>query len=756
MKTIFYDTESIGFYSPTVLIQYAIGDGEIFLHDIFKRPVKETIDLIEMFMENNLVGFNLTHDHFHLSRTYGVFKMLPQNHKPEILDIADLENEAEAHDKYCLKPRGSLDLMLYGRKNELQATMNQKDIILRKVPRILAKQLITELEEEVVIPPIYFARRDGKSNWKMKDLEEETGHEITPEEFVMIREGKDNAPVIDQDFVNIRLGFAPSTGLKNIAKYILNADTDTIDNMLHYKKPEEYSWHPSAGMWVDVAMEHINGWSTDKRRRKYAIDDVVHTRNLYKYFGSPSCFDDSDSALANMVGGLHWKGYALDLPLASKQLQEEREIVKPIREKVNFNAPKQVKDYILNACNPIEEAFVVDSRKETLENLEENGSDEVSKRCREVLTGRRSDKKIDVLQKLIVSGRMYATFKVLGTKSNRMSGGSMGGSGKGGSINPQGIGKKDGLRKVFTLKDGRMDLSSGDFDGFEVSIADAVYNDEALRKDLLSGKSIHALWGASLYKMSYDDIYATKEIAANEPNGFYSRAKNSFFAQLYGAQTPKIAEITGLSEDEVFEAKKHFEEKYVGVEKARLIVYDMFEAMHQPDGIGSAIMWKEPDEFAESFLGFRRYFTMEFKVVKALYDIANNPTEDMKRVGQLIKVKRRDRIQTGYGALQSSVYAGAFNLQASVIRAAQNHMIQSPGGQITKELQNKVWGLQPTGIYPWVVMPMNIHDELQCPHLPEVTKEVEDLVNEFVEDYKDQIPMIGMTWKTNLDNWGDK
>ena len=96
---IFYDTESIGFFSPTVLIQYARDNDEPIIHDIFQEPVYKTIDLIEMLMENNLVGFNLSHDHFHLSRTYGVFKMLPQKHKPEILDIFDLESEAEAHDK---------------------------------------------------------------------------------------------------------------------------------------------------------------------------------------------------------------------------------------------------------------------------------------------------------------------------------------------------------------------------------------------------------------------------------------------------------------------------------------------------------------------------------------------------------------------------------------------------------------------------------------------------------------------------------
>lgn len=753
---IFYDTESIGFFSPTVLIQYAIDDQEPIIHDIFKKPVKDTINLIEMFMENDLVGFNLSHDHFHLSRTYGVFKMLPQNKPPEILDIYDLEDEEEAHSRYCLKPRGSLDLMLYGRKNELQATMNQKDIILRKVPRALAKLLVKELEQKVEIPPIYFARREGKHTWKLKEIEEGTGHEITPEEYIMIKEGKPNAPIIDTDFINIRLSFAPSTGLKNIAKYILNAETDTIDNMLPFKKPEEYSWFPSAGLWASVASEHIYGWSNDKRRRKYAKDDVIHTRNLYYYFGSPNCFDDSDSALACMVGGLHWKGFSIDTELANSQLQEERSIIEPIKKKVNFNAPKQVKEYLLLKANQIEKVLITDTKEETLKNLVDNGSDEVGKASSEILKARRADKKINVLNKLLKAKKLYATYKVVGTKSNRMSGGSMGGSGKGGSINPQGIGKKDGLRKVFTLKDKGYELSSGDFDGFEVSIASAVYNDENLLKDLLSGKSIHALWGAELFNMEYDEIKGTDGIPANEDGGYYARAKNSFFAQLYGAQTPKIAEITNLPEENVWEAKKRFEEKYTGIEKARLSLYEDFEAMYQPNGIGTQIMWKEPKEYAESFLGFRRYFTMEFRVVKALYDIANNPTEEMLAMGQLTRVKRRDRIQTGAGALQSAVYAGAFNLQSSVIRAAQNHLIQSPGGQITKELQTRIWGLQPFGISDWEVMPMNIHDEIQLVHKPKHREVVETIVKTFIEEYKDLIPMIGMTWKKNLNNWGDK
>jgi len=143
---IFYDTESCGFFSPTILIQYQKDDGsDVVLHDIFSKTVKETIDLIDYFMDNELIGFNLAHDHFHLSRTYGVFKMLPQSKKPQVMDIFDLENEPEAHEKYCLKPKGALDLMAYGRSYKLQSTMNQKPIKLRKVPKDLAEDLIRDL-----------------------------------------------------------------------------------------------------------------------------------------------------------------------------------------------------------------------------------------------------------------------------------------------------------------------------------------------------------------------------------------------------------------------------------------------------------------------------------------------------------------------------------------------------------------------------------------------------------------------------------
>lgn len=761
LKNYFFDTESIGFFSPTVLIQYAIDEGEPIIHDIFNETVHSTVSLIEDMVNNNVIGFNLAHDWFHISRTYGVFKELPQSKPPKVLDIYDLEKESICHDKYCLKPKGALDLMLYGRKNEFQATMNQKPIVIRKVPRVLAEILVEELEQRVDIPSLYFAKRQGKQNWVIKDLWLGTGKEITPEE----RNNPEKFNLqIDPDFVNIKLDFYPSTGLKEICQYVLGTNVDKIDNMKPFKRPTEYSWWPCSGNWLDVANEHIWGWSNDERRREYARNDVVLTRDLFKHFGSPyKEIGSYDSMLACMVGGLHWKGYEIDVDEAKKQYEEQIKIVDKCREEVQFTAPKKVVAYLQDVANPIEKLSITDSTENTLLNLVKNGSNDVAQRAQLVLDGRHANSKVNLLEKLILAGKLYVTFKVTGTKSNRMSGGSMeDGSikqSKSGSINPQGIKKskgEGGIRVIFKLAPEDMCLDNGDFDGYEVSIAEAVYNDENLRKDLLLGKSMHALWGAFMYGKDYDYIKSTDGIPDNEPDGYYGRSKKSFFAKLYDAQVLKLANVLQLPEEDVWRGIKYFEERYPGVARAREKIYSDFSALSQPDGIGTAIIWQEPKEYVESFLGFRRYFSLEFKVVKALYNLAQEPTEEMKKVGRLIKVKRRDRLQTGSGALQSAIYAAAFNLQSSVIRAAMNHIIQSPGGEMTKILQSRVWDLQPSGIDRWYVMPFNVHDELECPVHPSKQKQLKETITNFIEEYKQYVPLLGMKWKQNLKSWGDK
>lgn len=763
-KNYFFDTESIGLYSPTVLIQYAIDyEDTVHIHNLWTKSINESLDLIQKLCENNVIGFNLAHDWFHISRTHGVLSELyPRSKPPSLMDYWDVENTPEAHDNFCLKPQGALDLMLYGRMHEFQATMNQKDITIRRIPRLLADILVVELEKQVKIPKLYFAKREGNQNWKIKNLHLDTTKELTPEEMINIT--KYNIK-IDPHFVNLRLSFHPSTGLKPIMKFLLNKKVDLIENMLSFKRPTEYSWFPSSGAWLEVAQQHIHGWTNDKRRLKYAEDDVIYARDLYDYFGKPvNYIGEYNSMLACMVGSLHWKGYEINLEQIKKQMKIQFDLITNYSKEVNFNSPKQVLIYLKKCANPIEEILITDTKEDTLFAIKNSGSVELRRRADLVLEGRHADKKLNLLSKLNKAKRLYVTFKVTGTKSNRMSGGSMedssssgvGASTKGGSINPQGIKKGSDIREIFILAPKNMVLDAGDFEGYEVSIAEAVYQDKNLKKDLQSGKKIHALWGASIYNKTYEEIKKTDGIPENEPEGYYGRSKRSFFAKLYDAQIPKLASVLQLSEEIVWEGIKRFEERYPGIAKAKEKIYTDFEAMCQPNGIGTAIEWQDPKEYIESFLGFKRYFHLEFKIIKALYQMAQQPTDKIKSVGQLIKVKRRDRIQSASGAMQSAIYAAAFSLQSAVIRAASNHEIQSPGGEITKLLQAEIWKIQPVGITKWLVMPMNIHDELQCPVVPAQQTILKQIVIDFVNKYKKYVTLLKIDWKQNLKSWGDK
>ena len=558
---IFFDTESIGFYGPTIMIQYAIGKGEIFLHNIWRNPVRDTLNLIDMFTEHKdgIVGFNLTHDWYHLSKTKGVLSLLPKNKPPKVLDYLDCEKEEEAHDKYCIKPVKALDLLLYGRKNQFQSTLNQKDIRLKKVPRILADYLLETLKSRIQIPDIYFSKSKAGYEWKIEYLHEGSDDYITPEEM---KAGAD----IDPTFCNLVLRFAPSASLKNIWKFITGEEVITYEDVVKLPKVEEYVWWPDSGRWIDVADDYLFNWENDPRSLEYAEKDVVMTRGVDDYFGNPEIGDDlqdPDSNLACAVGAMYWKGFAIDKEKTKKRFLEMDEIAKSAP--INVNSPKQVKNWIWEVCSPMERVAVKSSAQEILQKIADGDlNPEAAERAKVVLKVRRAINERTLLERLLITGRLHVLFKVLGTKSDRMSGGSESYlKTKGGSINPQGIKKGDSIRFLFLLANfEEMMLSGGDFDGFEVSIAEAVYKDPLLRQELLSGKKIHGLFGAEIYEMTYEEIMATEKKNKNDPDGYYSRAKTGFFASLYGAMEEKLSVALWLAVEKTKAGLEKFANKY--------------------------------------------------------------------------------------------------------------------------------------------------------------------------------------------------
>lgn len=309
-------------------------------------------------------------------------------------------------------------------------------------------------------------------------------------------------------------------------------------------------------------------------------------------------------------------------------------------------APNQVKLFIMEVLDETEKLGISsgDTKKVTLENiakdwnlscpvcgLSDDGDETWCETCKSkrtvkhpaairsqlILDSRKAQKEIELYDKLLAAGRLHASFKVIGTLSSRMSGGD--------GLNPQAIKKTDDVKGQFILQWPGYILAGGDFDAFEITIAEAVYNDPALRKDLLTceacksdmvfnkekveyvcsacgstkGQKIHALFGVCCFPpLTYDEVKATDGTDDDK----YTRSKSAIFTKIYGGGAESMIKKLGVTLEAATEACRVFDRKYAGVGRAQERVDEMFGSMSQPDGRGSAISWKEPADRIETLL----------------------------------------------------------------------------------------------------------------------------------------------------------
>lgn len=864
---IFFDTETCGLHGMPVLIQWAEDDGPIQLYCPWVEPIEDTLKLIEYICDRDVCAFNITFDWFHICKLYTV---LSQYHdwSVEPIDIIDdlADLEMKARDGLCCKPKSALDLMLFARKGPYQSTMARSDIRIRRVPTPLAWQLADELEKRIPLPEIYFARRKDKhaKKWQVFDVKNREG-DIIP------------------DFKDIVLRFKASSALKALATDALKLPPDNVllfsnigVDKVH--NPTELGYAPFAkalggdrknwkGAWPEKIKFHISHWRFHETARKYAADDVEYLRRLYEHFGRPEPGDD-DSTLACMIAACRWRGYAVDVE-GLKVLRENtlKRRFKNHRGEMRAvpTAPRDARKYIEELMDETEklgcstDGFNISTSKIVLEKAVKKwkrdcpecnggtrpvaegkdcatckGTGEITHpaayRADEVLKARQAQYEADLYDKFILAGRFHASFAVIGALSSRMGGGGTsrgieaGGKAKGDGLNPQGIKKTKEVRAMFPLAFPGYILSGGDFSAFEVTLAEAEYNDANLRTQLLTcercsgrlewvkdrilaadflgieghieyvawriaaeqkkakkddkytpkpdleiekecfendfhcikcgstdGKKIHALFGVHVYPQhTYESLKAT----SGTPDDLYTRAKSAVFAMMYGGTEHTLVERLAVPLEVALAALARFHKEFPGVKRSQQRITDMLAALQQVGGIGSKIEYRKPADFIESMFGFRRYFTLENKIAKTLYDLAANPPREWKKI--TINVQRRDRMQTAYGAVQSALYGAAFAIQAGSIRAANNHVIQSSGATVTKTVQRKIWDIQPHGVHKFVVMPFNCHDEIQCPCLPEYVDKVAQVVKEAVEAFRPKVPLIKLDWQKYCNSWADK
>ena len=759
-----------------VLLQWAEGDGAIHLWEFWKEPIQRTLDLIEYICQHEIIGFNLAFDVFMLAKVYTIFRLFPDDWIPEnhIEEIA--QKEATGMDGPCIKPRAACDLLLYSRKRKYQSLMARSDIRLRRIPAALANALAEHLEKTIEIDGIYFAKTFDKAapRWKVMDIvSKKTG-------------------AVNKDFKDVVLKFHAAGGLKYLAEYALGivpkhyfsdveCDTSYRPVELGYaptalavaKGPVwdayDEEGKPAGFAWPGVIKYHIEHWATNPHAREYANDDIVYTRLLWEHFGKPEPGDD-DSELACMVAVVRWHGFSIDKEGITELRNQAKVIVD--NSPININKPPAVRKYITTCMDDLESLLLEESTKKA--NIEQicewyiekeeicskcngagcercNGTGKLQPglhpaavRARQLLAIKIANKEIELYDKLLKAGRFHASFKVIGTLSSRMSGGD--------GLNAQGISHAKVVRKMFPLTWPGYVLCGGDFDSFEVTLADAVFNDPELRKTLLEGKKIHAILGMELFPgHTYEEIIASD---GSKILDMYTKGKQGVFGFFYGGDYNTWNQKLGIPLKIAEEAYYRWTSKYKGIGEARMRIYDSFCSMRQAGGIGTQVVWNEPADYVETFLGFKRYFTLENKICSALFHLASNTPKLWKQCP--VKCIRRDRVQTAGGAVSSALYGAAFQIQAANMRAANNHLIQSPGAEITKRVQRKIWDLQPYGVNEFVVAPINVHDEIMCVTHPDFITPVSLVVQQAVESYRPSVPLIGMKWMLSMNNWAEK
>lgn len=804
---ITFDTETCGFHGPVVLIQWARDAEKPRLHSVFTSPIGDTLEVWDTIIRDKVLGFNLTFDVFHLNKSYNTLMFLgrevgfdkwPIDYVNEMACI-----ESRARDGFCLKPQGALDLFLHARKTEYQTSMDRGDIRIRRIPHVLAYKLIAELNTRIELPDILFARyADKKRRWEVQAVTNDLG-EVNPDLCdIYLRFAPSSAlkaiiadAQLSDDIITFgEFSDLPSPSEQGFAPF---ATAPFYKDKVLYE-PRPGRWHMR---WPEVIRHHVDHWAYDPRARQYAEDDVTYTRRLWEFFDQPA-FDDDDSMLACAVGAIRWKGLRIDAEYIAELKESVQEQLRAVE--FNFNSPKACALYIGELLSETERAVLttgegITTKGAVLEELakrkvqtvcnecygsgegkSENESYEsvayenesvaygngenvacrdcggtglvdtdqphpVSARARYLLDARHAAKEVELYDKLLLAGRFHASYKIIGALSGRMSGGD--------GLNPQGIKRDKRVRAGFPLAWKNMILGGGDFDSFEVSIADAAWPDHRIHAMLSEGKKFHGIFGVYLFPgHTYDQIVATQELDGQA--NLYSRSKQGVFAMLYGGDENTLANRVGIDDDAAVTAFREFMRDFPELAKARQAVADSVMCLQQPGGIGSKVEWMEPVDYVASLLGFRRFYTLENQICKALYGLANKVPKDWRLVKQT--VIRRDREQTASGAISSALYGAAFAIASSSSRSAGNHVIQSTGAAITKRMQAALWELQPSGISPWVIMPTNFHDEVMAPMIPAVQERAEQVVKDIIALYRPVVPLIEMTWKSGLENWSKK
>lgn len=783
MKTCYFDTETMGLYGPAVILQAQFGDDKPFIHDLWNSTVSATRGVISRIVECRAVAHNLTFDWQKISQFYNAATALERQFGPSTRPIYHLANMSDviynARQDFCLKPPAAVCTLLLCQKQIGGASLATKEIRVRKIPADVAPFVADLLNKHTDLPEIMFARRQPGDRW------------VT----ALSDEG--------EEWLDVALRFAPSNALKDIARLVLGEeDTQKIGGEIQTPEfPYECGYAPYAKMldegdgfttvdrrrsngdkfqvrlplWPRRLRDHLKFWTTpDTPQERYALDDIRLLRKLDEHLGCVAT--DFDSELSCQVASVRVAGFEIDPAKLEREIRSSTKAVESAE--VNVDSHVQVRKYVSEALDPMEALVVADGcDKAKLKSIQRTfvlderevccksgcprcggtgfvgpGPMPVVDRAGHILNVRKHRKRKQLYDKLAVSKGAFPSFRVIGTKSGRMSGAD--------GLNYHGIDGSREIREIFTLAEPGWVVCGGDMNSQELAIAAQVMNDSNLEADIAKGKSLHGVFAAEASGLPYEQIMRHKEDKTTAEANWYKKAKICVYAILYGAASFNISLTLGCDVDEAEETIQKFFKKYPYMAEVRRAVRESLTCVRS-DPDGRMTVSQPNQDYVDSVFGYRRSFKCEFSVANILFQTMKSlSTPAVKTRMEMFdsnrKVIRKDTKgpQPIKAAIASALYGAIFSVQGKIVRAALNHHIQSAGRTCTLRVQKRIWDdVQPVGIHPFLVKLLSVHDEIITTSAPENAIKIEKAVVSEMESLCETVPLLSLDWASNVGSW---
>ena len=367
-------------------------------------------------------------------------------------------------------------------------------------------------------------------------------------------------------------------------------------------------------------------------------------------------------------------------------------------------------------------------------------------RAKEILAVKFAAKEIELYEKLLLAGKFHASFIVIGALSSRMAGAD--------GLNAQGIKHTKEVRQMFPLTWGDNLLCGGDFSSFEVTIADAVCNDEALRAELIAGRKIHALFGMAIFPgTTYEEV---KSSDGSTTNDMYTKGKQGFFGtMLYGGDHSTLVNRLGIERRGRQAGHRDLRQPVHGrqevAEAGRRLVL-----LHDPAGRHRhESRLERPGRLRRDDAGLPPLLHSWRTASPAR---SSTWPATRRSIGRTARSRSSAATACRRPAVPSRRPSTARPSRCRRPTCGRRRTMKSsrPVPKSPSTSSGRFGTCSRSGVNDWHVAPMNIHDEIMCVTRPDMVSSVTEVVRDSVEHFRPYVPLIGMDWNEEMANWAEK